>query len=104
SVPGARNLVDELAARGRDCLAMLDVPGAALDRAKARLGTTARMLIWVEADAAREWSLKPWACGSSWTLAPRRASASVQAVFARRLPCGSPRRRRPSAGRDPHQR
>ena len=56
---GDSHLVDALAARGLDCLAVLDVSGAALDRAKARLGRVAETPIWIEADVTREWSLKP---------------------------------------------
>lgn len=56
---GDSHLVDALAARGLDCLAVLDVSGAALDRAKARLGSTAQTPIWIEADVTSDWSLKP---------------------------------------------
>jgi hypothetical protein len=56
---GDSRLVDSLVARGLDCLAVLDVSGAALDRAKARLGQTASALTWIEADVAADWSLKP---------------------------------------------
>jgi SAM-dependent methyltransferase len=56
---GDSHLVDALLARGLDCLAVLDVSGAALDRAKARLGRDAATPIWIEADVAGEWSLKP---------------------------------------------
>jgi SAM-dependent methyltransferase len=55
---GDSRLVDALAARGLDCLAVLDVSGAALDRAKARLGPAALTPIWIEADITREWSLQ----------------------------------------------
>lgn len=56
---GDSRLVDQLAARGLDCLAVLDVSGAALERARARLGARAHVPIWIEADVAGEWSLKP---------------------------------------------
>lgn len=56
---GDSHLVDALAARGLECLAVLDVSGAALDRARARLGAAARTPIWIEADVTGEWSLKP---------------------------------------------
>lgn len=56
---GDSHLVDALAARGLECLAVLDVSGAALDRAKSRLGPAARTPIWIEADVTRDWSLKP---------------------------------------------
>jgi uridine phosphorylase len=56
---GDSRLVDALAARGLDCLAVLDVSGAALDRAQARLGDAAAALTWIEADVTADWSLKP---------------------------------------------
>lgn len=56
---GNSRLVDELAARGLDCLAVLDVSGAALHSARARLGAAASIPTWIEADVAGSWSLKP---------------------------------------------
>ena len=56
---GDSRLVDTLAARGMDCLAVLDVSGAALSRARARLGQAASVPIWIEADVTNAWSLKP---------------------------------------------
>ena len=56
---GDSRLVDQLLARGLDCLAVLDISGAALARAKARLGTSAAIPTWLEADVTGEWSLKP---------------------------------------------
>jgi SAM-dependent methyltransferase len=56
---GDSHLVDALAARGLECLAVLDVSGAALDRAKTRLGEAAKTPIWIEADVTRDWALKP---------------------------------------------
>jgi len=56
---GDSHLVDTLAARGLDCLAVLDVSGAALRRAQERLGHAAAALTWIEADLTGEWSLKP---------------------------------------------
>ena len=56
---GDSHLVDALTARGLHCLAVLDVSGAALDRAKARLGAAAQTPTWIEADATQAWSLKP---------------------------------------------
>ena len=56
---GDSRLVDELAARGLDCLAVLDVSGAALHRAQVRLGRAASIPTWIEADVAGSWSLKP---------------------------------------------
>jgi SAM-dependent methyltransferase len=55
---GDSHLVDALAARGLDCLAVLDISGAALDRAKARLGSAAETPIWIEADVTSDWALK----------------------------------------------
>jgi trans-aconitate methyltransferase len=56
---GDSHLVDALVARGLDCLAVLDVSGAALDRAKARLGQAATTPIWLEVDVTSDWALKP---------------------------------------------
>ena len=56
---GDSRLVDHLAARGLDCLAVLDVSGAALARARTRLGVRAAIPTWLEADVAGEWTLKP---------------------------------------------
>ena len=56
---GDSHLVDALTARGLDCLAVLDVSGAALDRARARLGSDARVATWIEADVTGAWTLKP---------------------------------------------
>jgi SAM-dependent methyltransferase len=56
---GDSRLVDYLAARGLNCLAVLDVSGAALARARMRLGVRAAIPTWLEADVAGEWTLKP---------------------------------------------
>ena len=56
---GDSHLIDHLTARGLDCLAVLDVSDAALQRARTRLGSKADVPIWIEADVAGEWSLKP---------------------------------------------
>ena len=56
---GDSRLVDHLAGRGMDCLAVLDVSGAALQRAQSRLGETARVPVWIEADVTGDWTLKP---------------------------------------------
>jgi trans-aconitate methyltransferase len=55
---GDSHLVDALVARGLNCLAVLDVAGAALDRARTRLGAKASVPIWIEADVTGEWSVK----------------------------------------------
>jgi trans-aconitate methyltransferase len=56
---GDSHLIDHLLARGLDCLAVLDVSDAALARAQERLGANAAIPIWLEADVAGEWSVKP---------------------------------------------
>jgi hypothetical protein len=56
---GDSRLVDQLVARGLECLAVLDVSGAALARTMARLGGSASIPVWLQADVAGEWSLKP---------------------------------------------
>jgi SAM-dependent methyltransferase len=56
---GDSHVVDALVARGLDCVAVLDVSKAALDRAKGRLGNAGSLLTWIEADVASDWSLKP---------------------------------------------
>lgn len=55
---GDSRLVDYLVDHGLDCIAVLDVSGAALERAKARLGAPAAALEWIEADVADGWSLR----------------------------------------------
>jgi SAM-dependent methyltransferase len=52
-------LVEALAPRGLDCLAVLDVSKAALERARTRQGPAAQTPIWVEADVTREWFFRP---------------------------------------------
>lgn len=42
---GDSRLVDDLVAEGLDCVAVLDVSGAALERAKARVGSRAEQLM-----------------------------------------------------------
>lgn len=56
---GDSRLVDALVARGLHCVAVLDVSGGALARARERLGPAASKLTWIEADVTAEWSLKP---------------------------------------------
>jgi hypothetical protein len=56
---GDSRLVDALASRGLDCLAVLDVSGAALHRAQERLGNLAGAFTWIESDVTDAWSLKP---------------------------------------------
>jgi SAM-dependent methyltransferase len=56
---GDSRVVDALVSRGLDCIAVLDISHTALDRAKARLGNAASALMWIEADIASAWALKP---------------------------------------------
>jgi SAM-dependent methyltransferase len=56
---GDSRLIDQLAARGLTCLAVLDVSGAALERARARLGPAGTIPVWIEADVTGDWSLEP---------------------------------------------
>src|SRR5579864_1547466 len=56
---GNSRLVDYLAARGLDCLAVLDISEAALRQAQGRLGATARIPTWIASDVTGDWSLKP---------------------------------------------
>ena len=55
---GNSRLVDELVKRGLDCLAVLDVSGAALEHARQRLGPAAAIPIWLQADVTNDWSLR----------------------------------------------
>lgn len=56
---GDSRLVDQLVGRGLDCLAVLDISGAALHRAQARIGPLASALTWLEVDVTDDWDLKP---------------------------------------------
>jgi SAM-dependent methyltransferase len=56
---GDSRLVDYLVAEGLDCVAVLDVSGAALERARARIGSRAEQVMWIESDVAAPWNLKP---------------------------------------------
>lgn len=56
---GDSRLVDALAARGLDCLTILDVSGAALERARARIGALSGVPQWIEADVTGDWSCRP---------------------------------------------
>lgn len=56
---GDSRLIDNLAARGMDCLAVLDISRAALERARRRLGAAAAVPIWIESDVTSSWTLKP---------------------------------------------
>ncbi len=56
---GDSRLVDYLVGQGLDCVAVLDVSGAALERARTRVGPKAGALIWIESDVTADWGLKP---------------------------------------------
>jgi len=56
---GNSRLVDYLVGHGLDCVAVLDVSGAALASTKARLGEAAAPLTWIESPIEGDWSLKP---------------------------------------------
>jgi len=56
---GESRLVDALVRRGITCVAVLDVAGAALERARTRLGADASQVRWIEADVTAEWSWQP---------------------------------------------
>jgi SAM-dependent methyltransferase len=56
---GDSRLVDHLMARGLACLAVLDVSGEALKRARARLGEAAHDVHWIEADVTGPWDARP---------------------------------------------
>jgi SAM-dependent methyltransferase len=51
--------VDHLVARGLRCVTVLDVSGAALARAQARLGEQAAQVNWIEADVTDPWAMPP---------------------------------------------
>jgi hypothetical protein len=82
---GDSRLVDHLAARGMDCLAVLDVSRVELQRARSRLGDAARVPVWIEADVTGEWSLKPM----DDRLAGRRGTLRATRLA---LQCSSARR------------
>jgi hypothetical protein len=56
---GDSRLVDHLILLGLDCIAVLDVSGAALQRARTRLSSNAARVDWIEADVSADWSWKP---------------------------------------------
>lgn len=53
---GDSRLVDGLVTRGVTCITVLDVSGAALARARARLAERAGLVNWVEADVTTGWT------------------------------------------------
>ena len=50
--------MDHLLAQGLECIAVLDVSGAALERARTRVGSSGDRVDWIEADVTAEWSWK----------------------------------------------
>ena len=56
---GESRLIDALLKAGLNCLAVLDVSREALEHARARIGTAARVVTWIESDVTGAWSLKP---------------------------------------------
>jgi len=52
---GESRLVDALVARGLTCIAVLDVAGGALARARTRLSADASTVHWIEADVTADW-------------------------------------------------
>jgi len=56
---GESRLIDALLRAGLNCLAVLDVSREALEHARARIGTAARIVTWIESDVTGAWSLKP---------------------------------------------
>lgn len=51
--------MDQLLARGATCVSVLDLSGAALARARARLGPVSRAVRWIEADVIADWTVPP---------------------------------------------
>jgi SAM-dependent methyltransferase len=54
---GDSRLVDRLLERGLHGVFVLDVSGAALARAQARLGEQQKRVMWIEADVSGEWDV-----------------------------------------------
>jgi SAM-dependent methyltransferase len=52
---GDSRLVDFVLGQGAGCLCVLDISGAALQRARERLGEAARRVNWIEADVTGDW-------------------------------------------------
>jgi SAM-dependent methyltransferase len=47
--------VDFVLSKGVGCVCVLDISGAALAKAQARLGENARRVTWIEADVTGDW-------------------------------------------------
>lgn len=56
---GNSRLVDELVGRGLNCLAVLDVAPAVVERVRHRLGAQAEVPTWIIGDVTGAWTLKP---------------------------------------------
>lgn len=55
---GDSRLVDHLILLGLDCIAVLDVSGVALQRARTRISSNSNRVEWIEADVTADWSWK----------------------------------------------
>ena len=82
---GASRLVDHLLEQGFEDVTVLDLSGAALEAAKARLGARAERVHWIVADATTFEPVKPTISGTTGrrstfsptrTIAPPISSAS----------------------------
>ena len=82
---GDSRLVDALTARGLRCLAVLDVSGAALERARARLGPAASVPTWIEADVTGEWTVQPMDIWHDRAVFHFLTSSEDRAAYARHL-------------------
>lgn len=51
--------MDHLLARGAECVTVLDISSAALDRARQRLGDDASRVHWLVADVTGDWQVQP---------------------------------------------
>lgn len=49
--------MDHLVAHGASCVTVLDISGAALDRARTRLGDLSSNISWIESDVTCEWTV-----------------------------------------------
>jgi SAM-dependent methyltransferase len=56
---GDSRLVDCLVERGLQGVIVLDISGAALERARIRLGPRRGLVTWIEADVTGDWSVPP---------------------------------------------
>ena len=85
---GDAHLVDVLLSRGVTCIAVLDVAGAALERAKTRLRESASAVTWIEADVTADWSWKPVDIWHDRAIFHFLTSAGDRARYKERLSAG----------------